>query len=232
MKNLFLGCFVLLLNEFTSAQKSALELSSNMIVDKNFNTYVAASPGIVNTTSIDNRYAFSVNMLYSRSLSPSIAIITGVNNVSRRIDYVRFNSNINGFYYNTFEYKFGLRFYKSFSPQHKFRLDLGPGINYVITSDNATIQGGGTDPWENNIQFIRNSKPSLFTNAALSYESTISNSQAIFVCLQYQHQFGSSFKFKLSNNMFEQYSGGVYPSYISLGVGYKFSFNKTDKEKK
>jgi hypothetical protein len=216
--------FIVLFYAFQSfAQKNNIEFSIGSIRDKNFNL----SYGNLSTAGalpvVDNRYAGLMAVTYNYKINSSFSPIITARLVLRKINYVYLDATINDFFYNTIEIPIGIRYTKTLNEQYKLRIDLCPGINYVLTNDNTTLQYIDVNT-KSRLQFISDKSLHFFAQSTISFESKISENKSLILFLSYQNQFTSLFKLKSANTLFEFYSSPVNTNNISLGLAYRFSF--------
>ncbi len=215
---LFLFC---VFKSFT--QKSNLEFSIGSVRDKNFNLAYSnlSTAGVLPV--VDNRYAGLLAVTYEYKTNSNFSTIITTRLVARKINYVYLDAVISSFLYNTIEIPIGVRYTKALNEQYKLRVDVCPGINYVLTNDNATLQYGDVTT-KSRIQFVTDKSLHFFAQSTISVESKISENKSLVLFFSYQNQFTSLFKLKSANTLFEFYSSPVNTNNISFGLAYRFSF--------
>jgi hypothetical protein len=219
MKNTFVLFLFFTLTAY--AQKNIFAFSLAGVKDKNLNLFVPYVFSWESIPSIDNRYAAVFSAGYERKSKTAFSFVMAVRDVFRKIDYVYIQAVTGGFIQNTLEVPIGVRYTKTLNAQYKFRLELSPGINYVLTRDDKTIQSG--DPTsESTLQFVKSTSPGFFAQTGIGLESKITEKSSLVIFLSWQYQATSLFKFKTNSFLTERYSNPVHLNYFSFGLGYRF----------
>lgn len=219
MKNtFFIFCFYSLT---VFSQKNVFEFSLAGVIDKNLNVSVPGVFSFESIPSIDNRYAAGLAFAYERKSFSHVSFFFGLRDVVRKIDYIYNNSVTGGFIQNTLEVPVGVRYTKAINEQYKFRMDLSPGFNYVLTKDASTIQMG--DPTgETSLQFEKNKKLSYFAQVSVGLESKISEKSALVFFFAYQYQITSLCGLTINSPWIDRSATPVYTDYFSAGLAYRF----------
>jgi len=201
-------------------QKNAFEVSISSVIDDNFNLALGTPNNFLPTPLVDNRYATAFSFLYERRGEKKISFITGAKSVNRKINYLYLNTVVQSFNLSTVEMFVGLRFLK-IDNNNTLRFDISPGINQIITKDEATLYLQSTS--NNTFRFVKNINLCYFTQACLSVESKFAKNNSIIFFCAYQHQFTPLFRFMSLNNNFGNYSPYVKPHFISIGIAFRYS---------
>lgn len=213
--------FFLFFSLHVFSQKNVFEFSLAGVRDKNLNLSPPHAFSFEDIPDIDNRYAMGIAVAYERKNTSPFSFIVTVRDVLRKIDYIKANTVITGFIQNTLEIPIGARYSKAFSDQYKFRVDLSPGINYVLTKDESTLYEGDATQ-ESSIQFVKNKKPCYFVQFSIGLESKLNSKSALIIFMAYQYQVSSLYNIRINNSFIDRDPSPVYPSYYSFGMAYRF----------
>lgn len=216
-----LTCFVHL-NTMYAQTNHCFELSIGSVREQNYNLFTSNlfMAGVI--PAIDNRYAGFLALGYEYKNKSHFSPVIAAKLVARRIDYVYLDATIAGFTHQTLEIPLSLRYTNAINTQYNWHIDLGPGINSVLTSNSRsqiTLDASN----KTQFQFINERAVQFFAHGRLGLETKLKDKHSLVLFLGYQYQFTPLFHFRANNNLFDFKSGAVNTSYLSLGISYRFS---------
>lgn len=213
--------FLILLSVKSFSQKNVFEFSLAGVRDKNFDLSVPYAFAFESIPGIDNRYAMGLAIAYERKNASHVSFIVALRDVMRKINYVKVNTVLSGFMHHTLELPLGLRYTKTLTEQYTFRMDLCPGLNYVLTQDETTVQMGDAYS-ETSLQFVKSTRPGFFTQFSLGLESKLSSKSSLVFFFAYQYQATALFDLRINSAYIDRYAISVNTNYFSFGLGYRF----------
>ncbi len=199
------------------------ELSMGSVREQNYNLFTSNlfMAGVI--PAIDNRYAGFLALGYEYKNKSHFSPVIAAKLVARRIDYVYLDATVAGFIHQTLEIPLSLRYTSAINTQYNWHMDVGPGINSVLTS-NKRSQIVVDEFTKTRFQFINERSLQFFAHGRFGFETKLKDKQSLVLFLGYQYQLTPLFHFKANTNSFDFKSGNVNTNYLSLGLTYRFSF--------
>ncbi len=179
---------------------------------------------------ISNRYSGLMEINYEYKSKWNVSVVFAPRIVMRKINYLKFSSVIGNFTHQAFELPLAIRYCKPFKERYLFSVDVGGGVNYVLTNDERS-KTQVTDFYTNQLQFVSSKKPTYFLQARINLEIPFSVKSSVLFFVGYQYQFQPLFYLKETTivngqTFFERRGAEVNNNYWSFGINYRFKMGK------